>query len=70
MRRVVGVELVSIDGVMESPEEWAFPYSNDETEEANASGNSLIGSPFSRVGRPVEHGELALRRKHRRKERP
>jgi hypothetical protein len=38
MRRVVGVELVSIDGVMESPEEWAFPYSNEEMEEANASG--------------------------------
>ena len=58
MRRVVGVELVSVDGVMESPEE------------ANASGNSLIGSPSSQVGRPVEHGELALRGEHRRKERP
>jgi dihydrofolate reductase len=38
MRKVVAVELVSLDGVMESPEEWAFPYSNDEMEEANASG--------------------------------
>ena len=27
-----------MDGVMESPEEWAFSYSNDEMEEANASG--------------------------------
>jgi dihydrofolate reductase len=32
------VELVSLDGVMESPEEWAFSYSNDEMEEVNASG--------------------------------
>jgi dihydrofolate reductase len=31
------VELVSLDGVMESPEEWAFSYSNAEMEEANAS---------------------------------
>jgi dihydrofolate reductase len=38
MRKVVAVELVSLDGVMESPEEWAFYYSNDEMEEANASG--------------------------------
>ena len=38
MRKVVAVELVSLDGVMESPEEWAPPYSNDEMEEANAAG--------------------------------
>ena len=24
MRKVVAVELVSVDGVIESPEEWAF----------------------------------------------
>ncbi len=38
MRRLIATELVSVDGVMESPEEWAFPYSNDEMEQANASG--------------------------------
>ena len=38
MRKVIVVELLSLDGVMESPEEWAFSYSNDEMEEANASG--------------------------------
>jgi dihydrofolate reductase len=38
VRKVVVVELVSVDGVMASPEEWAFSYSNDEMEEANASG--------------------------------
>ena len=37
MRKVVAMELVSLDGVMESPEEWAFSYSNAEMEEANAS---------------------------------
>ncbi len=38
MRKVVAVEFVSLDGVMESPEEWAFSYTNDEMEEVNASG--------------------------------
>ena len=49
MRKVVAVELVSLDGVMESPEEWAFPYSNDEMEEANgiigSSGFLLVMAP-------------------------
>jgi hypothetical protein len=38
VRKVIATELVSVDGVMEKPEEWAFSYSNDEMEEANASG--------------------------------
>ena len=38
MRKVVAVELVSLDGVMEKPEEWAFSYSDDEMNEANAAG--------------------------------
>jgi hypothetical protein len=38
MRNVVASELVSLDCVMEKPEQWAFSYSNDEMEEANAAG--------------------------------
>jgi dihydrofolate reductase len=38
VRNVVAVELVSLDGVMESPQEWAFPYSNEQMEAANAEG--------------------------------
>jgi CubicO group peptidase (beta-lactamase class C family) len=38
MRKVTVVEFLSVDGVVGSPEEWAFSYSNDEMEEANASG--------------------------------
>ena len=38
MRKVVASELVSLDGNMEKPEQWAFSYSNDEMGEANASG--------------------------------
>ncbi len=38
MRRVCAWELVSVDGVMELPENWAFTYSNEEMGEASASG--------------------------------
>ncbi len=30
MRKVVAVEFVSLDGVMESPDQWHFPYWSDE----------------------------------------
>jgi len=56
MRKVVATELVSIDGVMESPEEWAFSYSNDEMEEANASG--MAASDAMLLGR-VTYQEFA-----------
>jgi hypothetical protein len=49
MRRVVALELVSVNGVMESPEEWAFSYSNDEMEEANAAG--MVASDAMLLGR-------------------
>src|SRR5918995_2180766 len=38
VRKLIALELVLVDGVMGSPEEWAFSYSNDEMEEANAAG--------------------------------
>ncbi len=56
MRKVIAVEFVSLDGVMGSPEEWAFSYSNDEMEEANASG--MAASDALLLGR-VTYEELA-----------
>src|SRR5215207_1814661 len=38
MRKVVATELVSLDGVMESPEKWSFQFHNDEMAEANEAG--------------------------------
>lgn len=38
MRRLVAVELVSLDGVFEAPEKWAFSYADDEMQAANAAG--------------------------------
>jgi dihydrofolate reductase len=56
MRKVVAWELVSLDGVMEKPEEWAFSYSNDEMAEANASG--MADSDAMLLGR-VTYQEFA-----------
>jgi dihydrofolate reductase len=58
MRKVIAAELVSVDGVMESPEEWAFSYSNDEMEEANASG--MAASDALLLGRVTYEGLAAF----------
>ena len=50
------MELVSLDGVMESPEEWAFSYSNAEMEEANAS--EMAASDAMLMGR-VTYEQMA-----------
>jgi hypothetical protein len=34
MRTVIASEVVSLDGVVEAPEKWHFPYFNDEMGEA------------------------------------
>jgi dihydrofolate reductase len=56
LRKVIAVEFVSLDGVMESPEDWAFSYSNEEMEEANASG--MAASDAMLLGR-VTYEQMA-----------
>ena len=56
VRKVVAVEFVSVDGVMESPEQWASSYTNDEMEEANASG--MAASDAMLLGR-VTYEQMA-----------
>src|SRR5918999_201922 len=34
MRKVIASEFLSLDGVMEAPDQWHFPYFNDEMGEA------------------------------------
>jgi dihydrofolate reductase len=58
MRRVIALELVSVDGVMESPEEWASSYSNDEMEGANAAG--MAASDAMLLGRVTYEGLAAF----------
>jgi dihydrofolate reductase len=57
VRKLIALELVSVDGVMGSPEEWAFSYSNDEMEEANASG--MAASDAMLLGRVTYEGLAA-----------
>jgi dihydrofolate reductase len=49
MRKLVALELVSLDGVMEAPENWSPPYSNEEMEETNAAG--MASSDTMLIGR-------------------
>jgi dihydrofolate reductase len=56
MRKVVASELMSLDGVMESPEEWHFPYFNDEMGEAI--GAAMAAADAMLLGR-VTYQEFA-----------
>ena len=38
MRKVVAAEFLSLDGVMESPDKWHFPYFNEEMGQAVGEG--------------------------------
>jgi dihydrofolate reductase len=56
MRKVVASELMSLDGVVESPEKWHFPYFNDEMGEAI--GAAMSASDAMLLGR-VTYEEFA-----------
>jgi dihydrofolate reductase len=58
VRKLVALELVSVDGVMESPEVWAFSYSDEEMEAANASG--MAASDALLLGRVTYEGLAAF----------
>jgi dihydrofolate reductase len=58
MRKLIALELVSVDGVMEAPEEWAFSYSDDEMNEANASGMAVSDAVL--LGRVTYEGLAAF----------
>lgn len=56
MRIISAAVWMSLDGVMESPEQWAFPYANDEVEEVNHAG--MAASDTLLLGR-VTYQEFA-----------
>jgi dihydrofolate reductase len=58
VRKLIATELVSVDGVIGSPEEWASSYSNDEMEEANALG--MAASDAMLLGRLTYEGLAAF----------
>jgi dihydrofolate reductase len=49
MRKVVASEFVSLDGVMESPDKWHFPYFNDQM--GDAIGAAMAASDAMLMGR-------------------
>ncbi len=56
MRKVIASEFVSLDGVMEAPDQWHFPYFNDEMGEAI--GAAMAASDAMLLGR-VTYEEFA-----------
>src|SRR5215208_1540761 len=56
MRKVVAAEFLSLDGVMESPDKWHFPYFNDEM--GQAVGESFAAADAMLMGR-VNYEEWA-----------
>ena len=57
MRKLIAFQLMSLDGIVESPNEWAFPYSDDEMERENAAGMAasdalLLGRATTRSSPP------------------
>jgi dihydrofolate reductase len=58
MRKVIASELVSLDGVVESPEKWHFPYFNDEMGEAI--GEAMAASDAMLLGRLTYEGFAAF----------
>ena len=56
MRKVVASEIVSLDGVVGSPETWHFPYFNDEMGEEI--GKAMAASDAMLLGR-VTYEEFA-----------
>lgn len=49
MRKIVAGLFMSLDGVVESPEQWQFPYFNDEM--GQALGSSMAASDTLLLGR-------------------
>jgi dihydrofolate reductase len=56
MRKVIASEIVSLDGVVESPDKWHFPYFNDQMGEAI--GAAMAASDAMLLGR-VTYEEFA-----------
>jgi dihydrofolate reductase len=54
MRKVVVTEFLTLDGVMEAPDEWQFPYWNDEIEKFKH--NELFASDAQLLGRVTFQG--------------
>jgi dihydrofolate reductase len=58
MRKVIASEILSLDGVMESPEKWSFQFHNDQMEEAI--GAAMAAADAMLLGRVTYEGFAAF----------
>src|SRR5215212_9197694 len=58
MRKVIASEILSLDGVMESPEKWSFQFHNDQMEEAI--GAAMAQADAMLLGRVTYEGFAAF----------
>jgi hypothetical protein len=49
MRNIIAAEFLSLDGVIESPDRWQFPYYSDEL--GQAIGSAMAASDAMLLGR-------------------
>ena len=66
MRKVVAAEFLSLDGVMESPDQWHFPYFNDEMGQAVLEVSERR-TPCSWAGSSTRNGRPSGRTRTRRR---
>jgi hypothetical protein len=56
VRRINSYFFISLDGVVEAPDKWHFPYFDDEMGEAVGAG---FATPAGRADRPARAAECA-----------
>jgi hypothetical protein len=61
MRKVIAAEFLSLDGVMESPDQWHFPYFNDEMGRLNGEGFTALDALL--MGRVILTAAPTVRRR-------
>jgi hypothetical protein len=61
IRKVIAAEFLSLDGVMEAPNEWRFPYFNDEMGRAIGEGFTTLDALL--MGRVILTAAPTIRRR-------
>ena len=61
MRKVIAAEFLSLDGVMESPDQWHFPYFDDEMGRAIEEGFTALDALL--MGRVILTAAPTIRRR-------
>lgn len=63
MRKIIVTQFMTLDGVLEEPQTWSFPYWNDEI--AKFKDNELFSVDALLLGRVTYEGFTSLQRRHK-----